>query len=65
MGFWLIGLPISLYLGFRAGFGPLGLWWGMAAGLGAVSMFLLVRVRIRFGRGLSRLHVEGGVDAGS
>ena len=65
MGFWLIGLPISLYLGFRAGFGPLGLWWGMAAGLGAVSMFLLVRVRIRFGRGLRRLHVEAGVDAAS
>ena len=63
MGFWLIGLPISLYLGFRAGFGPLGLWWGMAAGLGAVSIFLLVRVRIRFGRGLRRLHVEAGADA--
>ena len=65
MGFWLIGLPISLYLGFRAGFGPLGLWWGMAAGLGAVSVFLLVRVRIRFGRGLRRLHVEAGAGAAS
>ncbi len=62
VGFWLIGLPVSLYLGFRAGFGPLGLWWGMAAGLGVVSVFLLMRVRIRFGRGLRRLHGEEGVE---
>ena len=64
IGFWLIGLPISLYFGFRAGFGPLGLWWGMAAGLGAVSVFLLMRVRVRFGRDLRRLHLEEGVEVG-
>jgi MATE family multidrug resistance protein len=55
VGFWMIGLPISLYLAFPAGLGPLGLWWGMAAGLGAVALFLLVRVRIRFGKDLTRL----------
>ncbi len=64
VGFWLIGLPISLYFGFRAGFGPLGLWWGMAAGLAAVSVFLLMRVRVRFGRDLRRLHLEEGVEVG-
>ena len=55
VGFWIIGLPISVYLAFPAGLGPLGLWWGMAAGLGAVALFLLVRIRIRFGRDLTRL----------
>jgi MATE family multidrug resistance protein len=55
VGFWMIGLPISLYLAFPAGLGPLGLWWGMAAGLGAVALFILIRVRIRFGRDLTRL----------
>ena len=55
VGFWLIGLPISLYLAFPGGFGPLGLWWGMAAGLAAVALFLLIRVRIRFGRDLTRI----------
>ena len=55
VGFWLIGLPISLYLAFPGGLGPLGLWWGMAAGLGAVALFLLLRVRVRFGRDLTRL----------
>ncbi len=65
LGFWLIGLPISLYLGFRADLGPLGLWWGMAAGLAAVSLFLLVRVRVRFARDLTRLHVDEGVEVGA
>jgi MATE family multidrug resistance protein len=55
VGFWMIGLPVSLYLAFPGGFGPLGLWWGMAAGLGAVSLFLLIRVRIRYGRDLTRI----------
>jgi len=55
VGFWLIGLPVSLYLAFPGGLGPLGLWWGMAAGLAAVALFLLIRVRIRFGRDLTRI----------
>ena len=55
VGFWLIALPISLYLAFPGGLGPLGLWWGMAAGLAAVALFLLIRVRIRFGRDLTRI----------
>jgi len=55
VGFWLIGLPISIYLAFPGGLGPLGLWWGMAAGLAAVALFLLIRVRIRFGRDLTRI----------
>ena len=55
IGFWLIGLPVSLYFGFARGLGPLGLWWGMAAGLGAVAVALLIRVRVRFGRDLNRL----------
>ncbi len=55
VGFWMIGLPVSLYLAFPGGLGPLGLWWGMAAGLGAVAIFLLIRVRVRFGRDLTRL----------
>jgi MATE family multidrug resistance protein len=57
IGFWLIGLPASLYFGFTRGLGPLGLWWGMAVGLGAVAVALLIRVRIRFGRELTRMTV--------
>ena len=44
-GFWLVGLPVSLLLGYRSGLGVQGLWWGFVAGLAAVALFLLVRVR--------------------
>ncbi|MGI9626984.1 MAG: MATE family efflux transporter [Longimicrobiales bacterium] len=55
LGFWLIGMPISLLLGFRTDAGPVGLWWGLAAGLGAVAIMLLARVWSRFRRPLLRL----------
>ncbi len=44
LGFWLLGMPISLFLAFRTDLGPVGLWWGLVAGLGAVAAFLLVRI---------------------
>jgi MATE family multidrug resistance protein len=58
LGFWFIGLPISLLLGFRLGFGPQGLWWGFVAGLGAVAVFLLARIAWRFRGDISRVEVE-------
>jgi multidrug resistance protein, MATE family len=36
MGFaayWLIGLPVSAWLGFSCQMGASGVWWGLAAGL--------------------------------
>ncbi len=54
LGFWLFGMPVSLWLGFGQGMGPVGLWWGLAAGLGAVAVMLLVRVWIRFHGPLER-----------
>jgi MATE family multidrug resistance protein len=58
LGFWFIGLPISLLLGFRLGFGPQGLWWGFVAGLGAVAVFLLGRIAWEFRGTISRVEVE-------
>jgi MATE family multidrug resistance protein len=57
VGFWFIGLPTSLLLGFRLGFGPQGLWWGFVAGLGAVAVFLLARIAWRFRGDISRVEV--------
>ena len=59
LGFWMCGMPISLLLGFRLGTGPVGLWWGLVAGLAAVALFLLARVRHRFGGELKRLVLAG------
>lgn len=58
VGFWGVGLPLSAYLGFRTEWGPRGIWMGLAAGIGAVALLLLARVRHRFGRDLRRLVME-------
>lgn len=50
VGHWLIGFPIALYLGFRAGMGIVGLWWGLCAGLTVVAVLLFVRFE-RLSRG--------------
>ena len=58
IGYWLIALPISLWLGFRAGWGPQGLWWGLVVGLILVAVLLLARVRMRLWRRLERLVID-------
>jgi MATE family multidrug resistance protein len=58
IGFWAVGLPVSAWLGFGLDLGPPGLWWGLAAGIGAVAALLLLRVRARFGRDLRRLILD-------
>ncbi|MDE2980944.1 MAG: MATE family efflux transporter [Gemmatimonadota bacterium] len=63
LGFWLFGIPLSLWLGFGRDVGPVGLWWGLAAGLGAVAVLLLWRLWIRFHGPLVRLHVTHGMPS--
>lgn len=58
LGFWAVGLPLGLWLAFRAGMGPAGLWWGLVAGLAAVSAVLVVRLYLRFSGPLVRLQVD-------
>jgi Na+-driven multidrug efflux pump len=58
LGFWLIGIPVSVYLGFSARQGPKGLWWGLVVGLAVVALILLARVRVRFARDLHRLVID-------
>jgi MATE family multidrug resistance protein len=54
-GFWLLGVPISVYLGFYTDARAIGLWWGFVAGLGAVAGFLLLRIRVRMRHELLRV----------
>ncbi|MGH7664887.1 MAG: MATE family efflux transporter [Gemmatimonadaceae bacterium] len=58
LGFWLFGVPISIYLGFRTPAGPAGLWWGFVAGLLAVSVILVARVRIQLRRDIARVLID-------
>lgn len=58
LGFWLVGIPVSLLLGFTAKLGVVGLWWGFVAGLAAVALFLTLRVRTHLAKELKRVRVE-------
>jgi MATE family multidrug resistance protein len=43
LGHYVIGLPLVLGLGFAAGLGVNGLWWGLSAGLTATALYLVAR----------------------
>jgi MATE family multidrug resistance protein len=58
LGFWLFGMPVSLWLGFRMGGGVVGLWWGFVTGLAAVALFLVLRVRSHLSREVQRVTVD-------
>jgi MATE family multidrug resistance protein len=45
LGYWAIGAPLGLALAFRLGFGGMGIWIGLAAGLAAVAALLVWRWR--------------------
>lgn len=43
VSYWLIGIPMCYALAFLAGFGGVGLWFGMIAGLTVAALALLMR----------------------
>ena len=43
VAYWVIALPLGYFLGIRGGFGPAGIWSGLAAGLAAASVMLGLR----------------------
>lgn len=58
IGFWGIGLPVSVILTFSLDWGPHGLWWGLAVGLTAVAILLFDRVRRVLRRGVRRVAMD-------
>jgi len=58
LGFWCVGMPVGVWLGFGTPLGPRGLWWGLVLGLATVSVLLLYRVRSRMGRDLPRIIID-------
>ncbi|MCC6349567.1 MAG: MATE family efflux transporter [Candidatus Eisenbacteria bacterium] len=65
LGFWLVGIPVSLALGFTAKMGVVGLWLGFVAGLFAVALFLILRVRVKLGGELRRIQLETVAEPGT
>jgi MATE family multidrug resistance protein len=43
IGYWLIGFPVALLLGFKMKMGVVGLWWGFVAGLSVVAVLVFLR----------------------
>jgi MATE family multidrug resistance protein len=47
LGYYALGLPLGYYLAFPAGLGLAGIWWGIASGVAAVAVSLVVWVAVR------------------
>jgi MATE family multidrug resistance protein len=58
LGFWLMGLPVSWWLGVRRGLGPAGLWWGLTLGLIVVAGLLVARVRMKLRGDVQRVTID-------
>lgn len=58
LGYWIIALPLSAWLGLYTPAGPAGMWWGLVAGLVIVALVLVTRVRGRLAGEVRRLEVE-------
>lgn len=43
VAYWVIGFPISIYLGVYTSLGAIGIWIGLLAGLTAAALFLFIR----------------------
>jgi len=43
VGYWIVGLPVALLLGFTMKMGVVGLWWGFVAGLTVVAVLVFLR----------------------
>ena len=57
IGFYAIGLPLGWLLAFPLELGLVGIWWGLAAGLGGVAAMLVVWVARTAARPIAQLRV--------
>jgi MATE family multidrug resistance protein len=46
VAYWLLALPTGYVLCFRVGWGPVGMWVGLAAGLAVAAVLLIWRFRV-------------------
>lgn len=47
IGYWAVGLGSGYLFAFELGHGGIGLWWGLALGLAASAMLMLLRFHLR------------------
>lgn len=49
-GYWLVGVPMALLLTFPLGWGPSGVWWGLASGLACAAIGLTLAFEAKTAR---------------
>jgi len=47
VGYYVLGLPLAIWLTFEVGLGVAGLWWGLTLALGVIAVLLLVWIKRR------------------
>ena len=45
IAYWVIGLPLGYALGFKAGYGSVGIWYGLLIGLTLTALAMFIRFR--------------------
>ncbi len=64
LGFWAIGIPLSVLLGFGLHRGGPGIWWGLTAGLLCAAVLQAWRVERRLRRDIGRVVIEDAPPPG-
>jgi len=62
IGYWGVGFAGGWVLAFPAGFGPIGLWSGLAVGLAAVAVMLTLRLHFCTGAAITPARSDGPVE---
>jgi MATE family multidrug resistance protein len=47
VSYWGVGVPVGYGLAFAAGWGGVGIWWGLAIGLAAAAVLMTIRLAAR------------------
>ncbi len=55
IAYWVIGLPLSLVMGFALHHGAVGFWWGLTLGLVVAALLLTLRFRVVVRRPIARV----------
>src|SRR5690606_15096696 len=58
IAFWIVAIPLSVFLGFGLDLGATGLWWGLVVGLAIVAVILVLRLKHRERLGVVRIVID-------
>jgi MATE family, multidrug efflux pump len=57
VGYFVLGVPLAALLGFALGYGALGIWWGLVAGLVGAASLLTYRVKTQLAGHIARVAI--------